>query len=147
MRWRRSLPTIDVSPGDSDVEILSAPKPSPAPVPEVRRPKGEGKSMAAFPLTRLTAERKFWTGGDKSPEQVEVGEVFEVPRKRPIRAIFSKILFLAIASVVLTLVACEVSIAFKVPWLDPRPMLARATPAISRAGRAVAEKISHLRGR
>ena len=35
----------------------------------------------------------------------------------------SKVLFLAIFSVALTLLACEISIAFKVPWLDPRPAL------------------------
>jgi hypothetical protein len=68
---RRSLPTIDISPNDSDVEIVSGGPP---------------------------------------------------PRRRG-RSILSKVLFLAIFSVALTLLACEISIAFKVPWLDPRPWL------------------------
>ena len=58
--------------------------------------------MAAFPLTRTTGEPS--------------------PRRRG-RSVLSKVLFLAIFSIALTLLACEISIAFKVPWLDPRPAL------------------------
>src|SRR5258708_30832365 len=96
---RRSLPTIDISPNDSDVEILSSQKP----IPPSRRT--DGPSMAAFPLTR--------TSGESNPP----------PRRPRGRSFLSKVLFLAIFSVALTLLACEISIAFKVPWLDPRPAL------------------------
>lgn len=68
----------------------------------------DGPSMAAFPLTRPLS-----VPPEDPPE----------PRRRT-RSVLSKLLFLVIFSVMLTLLACEISIAFKVPWLDPRPALA-----------------------
>jgi len=61
--------------------------------------------MAAFPLTRTSGESNL------------------PPRRPRARSFLSKVIFLAIFSVALTLLACEISIAFKVPWLDPRPAL------------------------
>ena len=131
---RRSFPTIDISPNDSDVDIVSAPKP-----PPVAR-NTDGPSMVAFPLTKTTAERKFWSGAPAATEsevEVDLAESPPLPRRRA-RSILSKVLFLAIFSVALTLLACEVSIAFKIPWLDPRPALVGVK-------RFAIEKISHLR--
>jgi len=132
---RRSFPTIDVSPNDSDVDIVSAPKP-----PPVAR-STDGPSMVAFPLTKPTAERKFWSGAPAASEsevEVDLVESLPPPRRRA-RSILSKVIFLAIFSVALTLLACEVSIAFKIPWLDPRPTLVGIK-------RFATEKVAHLRG-
>src|SRR5262249_44821808 len=129
MGWRRrSLPTIDISPSDSDVEIVSDASRAPVLhnwVPSAGPPKGDGPSMAAFPLTRATAERKFWSGSRDAHAEldIDVDVPAGVPRRGLGRSIFSKLLFLLIGAVVLTLIACEISIAFKLPWLDPRPAL------------------------
>jgi hypothetical protein len=144
MGRRHSFPTIDVSPADSDVEIVSDAKPVPL------HPKGDGPSMAAFPLTRTTGERKFWSGAsqgadleapasedDEDDDLVAAG----VPRRTwTARGVISKLLFAMIGLVVLALLACEISIAYKVPWLDPRPALASAE-------RVVNHQIARLRGR
>jgi hypothetical protein len=110
---RRSLPTIDISPNDSDVEIVPGQNAGPV------IGNTDGPSMAAFPLTRTTG----------APP----------PRRRG-RSILSKVVFLAVFSVALTLLACEISIAFKVPWLDPRPALVSLQ-------RFAVGKFSKLRGR
>ena len=133
---RRSLPTIDISPSDSDVEIVPVPKPGPIPG------KSDGPSMAAFLLTKPTAERKLWSSESQAGEvevDVDLADGLPAPRRRA-RSMLSKLIFLGIISVVLTLVACEVSIAFKVPWLDPRPTLVTLQ-------RAAMGKLAKLRGR
>jgi hypothetical protein len=122
MGRQRSLPTIDVSPSDSDVEIVSN-RVEPL-VHRVRRPKGDGPSMAPFQLTRPTSERKFFSGGEVAIDVEPEVEVLDAPpRRRSARSIFSMLLFFVIVAAVLTLAACEISIAFKIPWLDPRPVL------------------------
>jgi hypothetical protein len=140
MGRQRSFPTIDVSPSDSDVEILSN-KVQPL-VHPIRRPKGDGPSMAPFQLTRTTDERKFFSGGEPVVRDVEPDvEILDTPRRRrTVRSILSLLLFLTIVVSVLTLAACEASIAFKIPWLDPRPTLYKVT-------HVAREKIAHLRGR
>jgi hypothetical protein len=137
MGWRRrSLPTIDISPNDSDVEIVPQPKAAPA-----IRDK-DGPSMAAFPLTTTTGERKFWssTPDSRDPNAEVSPSSRPPPRRRRGRSFLAKLLFLAIFAVALTLLACEISISFKLPWLDPRPVL-------STVKRLAVEKISHLRDR
>jgi hypothetical protein len=142
MGRQRSFPTIDVSPSDSDIEIVTNRSPMPPVPPPVSKKKGDGPSMAAFLLTRTTAERKFWSRSEETRTNLENDvEDPELPRpRRTGRSFFSKLLFSTIALAVLTLIACEISIAFKVPWLDPRP-------ALSNVKRVAAEKVARLRGR
>jgi hypothetical protein len=139
MGRQRSLPTIDVSPSDSDVEIVSN-RVEPL-VNRVRRPQGDGPSMAPFQLTRPTSERKFFTGGESAPDvEPEVDLLEAPPRRRSARSILSMLLFFVIVAAVLTLAACEISIAFKIPWLDPRP-------ALFKIAHLAREKIAHRLGR
>jgi hypothetical protein len=88
--------------------------------------------MVAFPLTRTKAEQKFWTDeGNTAADDEEGAPVVDaLPRRRTGRSIFAKLLFTTIVLAVLTLFACEVSIAYRVPWLDPRPLLANVVRPI-----------------
>jgi hypothetical protein len=134
---RRSLPTIDISPSDSDVEIVSEQKPGPA------LGNTDGPSMAAFPLTRPSSKHEVWSGppGESGELDIEIDEAESPPPRPPRgRSILSKVIFLAIFSVALTLLACEISIAFKVPWLDPRPVLVNVQ-------RFAVAKLAKLHGR
>ena len=133
MGGRRRFPTMDVSPSDSDVHIV------PAPEPPARSHEGDAPSMVAFPLTRPRAEQKFWTDeGNAAADDEEGAPVVDaLPRRRTGRSILAKLLFTTIVLAVLTLVACEVSIAYRVPWLDPRPMLAKVV-------RSIVERVARL---
>jgi len=81
-----------------------------APRPEVHHRRGEVHHLrigvSSFPPESLR------------PEQVR-------PLPSPRRSFVARLLFLTIVVIVLLLIATEVSVASHLPWLDPRPHLAK----------------------
>ncbi len=128
-RFAANQITDDLAPPESNARVSSYAKVPSRPIPVPSSNQRERVSASAF-LTKPqmapseTRNRHLRVRVSNEPPQ-SAPPVVVRPGPSPTRSFFAKLLFLAILTVVLMLVATEVSIARNVPWLDPRPFLVK----------------------